>query len=69
MGSPLFQLHGTCQTSARRQRGMGWRTEGHVSLHNITDVIAGIRYPVSATDTRYEPKVCRVRHKKVTADS
>jgi hypothetical protein len=49
--------HARSQGNTREvwDRGGQVRT-GDIGLHNITDVIASIHYPVSATDTRYQPK-------------
>jgi hypothetical protein len=58
---PLFQDSVYCEQSQRQQKGGGEGGQADDggqnvelvtrSLHNITDVIFGIRYPVSATDT------------------
>jgi hypothetical protein len=55
----FFQLRAVWQRSGRRQRGERQVGTGDSGLHNITDVIRGICYPVSATDTTEEPDLAR----------
>ena len=59
MSSPFFStLCSTPEVGAMPETwGEGRTSDGNddVGLHNITDVIFSIRYPLSATDTVEEP--------------